>query len=97
MSIPFAKYLPDIIQSTDIYSVVSIYSTPGLILELSVWEKTNMVIAIMLPCFLQENKTSNEHTNQFKIKSVMKIMRRNAMKACNKKIWPEKVAVRNDS
>ena len=45
-----------------------------------------MGIVIMVPKFLQENRNSNNHTNQYKIKSVMNIISGNAMRACNKKI-----------
>ena len=84
----FPKCLLDIIQWTNIYSVVTIYiSYTRLILEIFMWGKTSMGIVIMVPKFLQENRNSNNHTNQYKIKSVMNIISGNAMRACNKKIW----------
>lgn len=44
-----------------------------------------MVIAIIVPQFLQKNENLNNQMNQNKMKSVMKIMRGNAIRACHKK------------
>lgn len=57
-----------------------------------------MVIAIIVPQFLQKNENLNNQMNQNKMKSVMKIMRGNAIRACHKKTWCDlrKTAIKSD-